>query len=39
VIYLRDGGIVGEHRMPYYGTEENKQRRGSLQDFLNEMGW
>ncbi len=39
VIYLRDGGIVGEHRMPDYGTEENKQRRGSLQDFLNEMGW
>lgn len=39
VIYLRDGGIVGEHRMPVYGTEENKQRRGSLQDFLNEMGW
>ena len=39
VIYLRDGGIVGEHRMPDYGTEDNKQRRGALQDFLNEMGW
>ncbi|MCR5126509.1 MAG: ABC transporter ATP-binding protein [Lachnospiraceae bacterium] len=39
VIYLRDGGVVGEHRMPDYGTDDNRQRRGSLQDFLDEMGW
>ena len=39
VIYLRDGGIVGEHRMPDYGTDDNLKRRESLQDFLNEMGW
>lgn len=39
VIYLRDGGIVGEHRMPDYGTDDIKTRRGSLQAFLNEMGW
>lgn len=39
VIYLRDGGVVGEHRMSDYGTDDNRQRRGSLQDFLDEMGW
>ncbi|MCR5251399.1 MAG: ABC transporter ATP-binding protein [Lachnospiraceae bacterium] len=39
VIYLRDGGIVGEHRMPDYGSDDNGKRRESLQEFLNEMGW
>ena len=39
VIYLRDGSIVGEHRMPDYETDDLKKRRESLQDFLNEMGW
>lgn len=41
VIYLRDGGIVGEHRMPDYktDTENLKNRRESLQSFLSEMGW
>ena len=39
VIYLRDGGIVGEHRMPDYDTDDLAKRRESLQNFLNEMGW
>ena len=39
VIYLRDGGIVGEHRMPDYRTDDSLKRRESLQNFLNEMGW
>ena len=39
VIYLRDGGIVGEHRMPAYGTDETKERRAGLQEFLDSMGW
>ena len=39
VIYLRDGGIVGEHRMPDYETDDKTKRRESLQNFLNEMGW
>ena len=39
VIYLRDGGIVGEHRMPAYGTDDTKERRASLQEFLDRMGW
>lgn len=39
VIYLRDGGIVGEHRMPAYGTDDNKERRAGLQNFLDSMGW
>ena len=39
VIYLRDGGIVGEHRMPDFEEDDIKKRRESLQSFLNEMGW
>ncbi len=39
VIYLRDGGIVGEHRMEEFETDDLKKRRESLQEFLNEMGW
>ena len=39
VIYLRDGGIVGEHRMPDYGSDDMKERRAGLQEFLDGMGW
>ena len=39
VIFLRDGGIEGEYRMPVYGTDDEKERRSGLQDFLDEMGW
>ena len=39
VIFLRDGGIVGEYEMPVYGTDDIKQRRSYLQKFLDEMGW
>ena len=39
VIYLRDGSIVGEHRMPEYGGDDIKERRESLTAFLEEMGW
>ena len=39
VIFLRDGGIEGEYRMPVYGTDDMKLRRMGLQKFLDEMGW
>ena len=39
IIYLRDGGIVGEHRMPDYESDDIRNRRESLQGFLEEMGW
>ena len=39
VIFLRDGNIVGEHGMPPFGTDDAKQRRDQLQNFLDEMGW
>lgn len=39
VIYLRDGSVVGEHRMPKYGRDDLKERRNRLTGFLNEMGW
>ena len=39
VIYLRDGGIDGEYKMPVYGTDDMKERRAGLNQFLNEMGW
>ncbi|MBQ8979643.1 MAG: ABC transporter ATP-binding protein [Oscillospiraceae bacterium] len=39
VIYLRDGGVVGEHRMARYGRDDLKERREKLTAFLDEMGW
>ena len=39
VIYLRVGSVVGEYKMPLYGTDDVVARRDSLQAFLNEMGW
>ena len=39
VIYLRDGKVVGEHRMVKYGEDDLKQRREKLTVFLDEMGW
>ncbi|MBQ1537674.1 MAG: ABC transporter ATP-binding protein [Ruminococcus sp.] len=39
VIYLRDGSVVGEHRMPKYGGDDLKERRNELTAFLDEMGW
>ena len=39
VLYLRDGGIVSEHAMPVYGTDDIKERRNRLTAFLEEMGW
>ncbi|MCR5122421.1 MAG: ABC transporter ATP-binding protein [Ruminococcus sp.] len=39
VIYLRDGGVIGEHHMPKYGTDDLKERREKLTGFLDEMGW
>ncbi len=39
VIYLRDGKVVGEHRMAKYGEDDLKERREKLTVFLDEMGW
>ncbi|MBQ9490563.1 MAG: ABC transporter ATP-binding protein [Lachnospiraceae bacterium] len=39
VIFLRDGGVVGEYRMQTYGTDDLKERRNGLQKFLDDMGW
>ena len=39
VIYLRDGKVVGEHRMVKYGGDDLKERREKLTAFLDEMGW
>lgn len=39
VLFLRDGSVVGEYRMPTYGTDDLKTRKTGLQNFLNEMGW
>ena len=38
VLYLRDGGVVGDHRMPAFGEDDEKDRRASLTAFLEEMG-
>jgi len=39
VLYLRDGGIVGDYRMPVYGEDDLKERRNGLTKFLEDMGW
>ncbi len=39
VLYLRDGGIVGDYRMPPYGEDDLRERRSRLTAFLEEMGW
>ena len=39
ILFLRDGNVVGEYRMAPYGTDDMKERRANLQNFLDEMGW
>jgi putative ABC transport system ATP-binding protein len=39
VLYLKDGRVEGEHKMPAYGTDDMKERREKLQKFLDELGW
>lgn len=39
VLFLRDGAVVGQYRMPNYGTDDLAVRRAGLQSFLDEMGW
>ena len=39
VLYLRDGGIVGDLQMKPYDEDDPKQRRIELTAFLEEMGW
>lgn len=39
VLYLRDGGIVGDYTMPNYGEDDLKERRNGLTRFLEDMGW
>ncbi len=39
VLYLRDGGIVGDYEMAVYGEDDIKERRNKLTAFLDEMGW
>ena len=39
VLYLRDGGVVGDYHMPPYGEDDKTERRAGLTAFLEEMGW
>ena len=39
VLYLRDGGIVGDYAMPRFDEDDPKERRVKLTAFLDEMGW
>ena len=39
VLYLRDGGVVGDYGMKPYGEDDIKERRRGLTSFLEEMGW
>jgi putative ABC transport system ATP-binding protein len=39
VLYLRDGGVVGDYRMPNFCEDDIKERRNNLTSFLEDMGW
>ena len=39
VLYLRDGGVVGDYRMKPYGEDDKQERRTGLTAFLEKMGW
>lgn len=39
VLYLRDGGVVGDYRMPIFREDDIKERRNNLTSFLEDMGW
>lgn len=39
VLFLRDGGVVGDYRMPEFGADDPKERRDKLSQFLEMMGW
>lgn len=39
VLFLRDGGIVGDYRMPKFDEDDIKERRDKLSQFLETMGW
>ena len=38
-VLVRDGGVVGDYRMPPYGEDDKHERRAGLSAFLEEMGW
>ena len=39
VIFVRDGGIVGDLNLGTFDEEDTKNRRDRLSNFLEEMGW
>lgn len=39
VLYLRDGGVVGDYRMKPYTDDDKQERRAGLTAFLEKMGW
>lgn len=39
IIYIRDGAVCGELKLPFYKDENTELRREKVQTFLDEMGW
>lgn len=39
VLFLRDGKVEGDYRMPKFGEDDARVRRDKLSKFLEEMGW
>jgi len=39
IIYIRDGAVCGELKLPFYKDENTEFRREKIQTFLDEMGW
>ena len=39
VLFLRDGKVMGDYRMPKFDGDNQKERRDRLSQFLETMGW
>lgn len=39
VIFISDGAVVGEYKMPLYSKDDMTSRKDGLQNFLDRMGW
>lgn len=39
IIYIKDGTVCGELKLPFYKDENIEARREKVQSFLEEMGW
>ncbi|WP_294379521.1 ATP-binding cassette domain-containing protein [uncultured Clostridium sp.] len=39
IIYIKDGSVCGELKLPFYTGENFEKRYEKVQEFLKDMGW